>query len=147
MNTYKIVKQKETKTAIVTLGNDDIVRVVFKSKATLTPEELESNYLAYNDIVGGEQYAFILTAENSTVDYTAEGRAYAKEYEHSWPKLCVALCVKSLAHKMVANFYLRFNRPSYSHKVFDSVETAENWCLDQIEKSKRGDLGFMPIFI
>jgi hypothetical protein len=147
MNTYKIVKQKETKTAIVTLGSDDVVRVLFKHKAELTPEELVVNYQVYNEIIDGNIYAFILSAENSSVDYTAEGRAYAKMHEDDWPKLCVALCVKSLAHKMLANFYLKFNKPNYTHKVFDNISAAENWCLDEVESSKRNGFSSMPIFI
>lgn len=147
MNTYKIVKQKETKTVIVTLGNDDIVRVSFKEKVEVTPAEVKENFEAYNDVVLGESYPFILSSKSGSADYTTEGLAYAKAHENDWPKLCVALCVKNLPQRMLANFYLKFNKPNHLHKVFDSMPDAENWCLDQLEKSKRRDLGFMPIFI
>lgn len=147
MNTYKIVKQKETKTVIVTLGNDDIVRVSFKEKVEVSPKEVKENFDAYNEVVLGEVYPFILSSKSGNADYTTEGLAYAKAHEHEWPKLCVALCVKNLPQRMLANFYLKFNKPAHLHKVFNDMSEAENWCLDQLEKSKRSDLGFMPIFI
>lgn len=147
MINYKILQQKETDTAKITLGNDGIVRVLFKNKAELTPLALEKNYVSYNDVVAGEIFPFILSAENSSVDYTAEGREYAKTHEHDWPKLCVALCVKSLAHKMLANFYLKFNKPAYPHKVFNNITDAESWCLEQIELSRKKGFDSMPIFI
>lgn len=147
MNTYKIVKQIETKTAIISLGDDEIVRVSFKDKVQVTPIEVKENFNAYNEIILGENYPFIISSKSGSADYTSEGLAYAKAHEKDWPKLCVALCVKNLPQRMLANFYLKFNKPSHLHKVFDAIPEAENWCLDQLEKSKRGDLGFMPIFI
>lgn len=147
MITYKILKQKESDTAKIILGDDGIVRVLFKSKSELTPEALEINYKLYNELVDGETFPFILSAENSSVDYTAEGRAFAKAHEHDWPKLCVALCVKNLAHKILANFYLKFNKPSYPHKVFSEMKDAENWCFHQIAQSRKKGFDSMPIFI
>lgn len=147
MNTYKIVKQKETKTAIVALGDDEIVRVSFKEKVEVTPIEVKENFAAYNDVVLGGSYPFIVSSKSGSADYTSEGLAYAKAHEHDWPKLCVALCVKNLPQRMLANFYLKFNKPSHLHKVFDDMSEAETWCLYQIAKSRRNDLGFMPIFI
>ena len=147
MNTYKIVKQKETKTAIITLGSDRIVRVSFKDMVQVTPIEVEENFKAYNEIIDGASYPFIISAKSGSADYTTEGLVYAKAHENDWPKLCVALCIKNLAQRMLANFYLRFNKPTYTHKIFDSISAAETWCLSEIENSKKNGFHSMPIFI
>lgn len=147
MNTYKIVKQIETKTAVISLGNDDIVRVSFKEKADVDKAEVEENFNAYNHVVSGNKYPFIIHANCGSAEYSSEGLAYAKAHENDWPKLCVAICVKNLPQRMLANFYLKFNKPTHIHKVFGNIEEAETWCLEQISKTKRKDLNFMPIFI
>lgn len=147
MNTYKIVKQKETTTAVVTLGNDDIVRVVFKDLAKVTPIEVEENFKAYNEVVNGVAYPFILSGSSSSADYTSEGLAYAKAHENDWPKVCVALCIRGLAQRLLANFYLKFNKPSHKHKVFLNKTEAEIWCTEQLIKSRNKDFESMPIFI
>lgn len=147
MNTYKIVKQIETKTAVISMGNDEIVRVCFKDKAEVGPLEVEENFKAYNQLVLGNKHPFMILSNSGSAAYSTDGLAYAKAHENDWPKLCVALCIKNLPQRMLANFYLKFNKPTHLHKVFDTMPDAENWCLDQLEKSKRRDLGFMPIFI
>lgn len=147
MNTYKIVKQKETATAIISLGNDGIVRVLFKDMVKVTPVEVEENFKVYNEIVGGVSYPFIISGKSGSADYTTEGLAYAKAHENDWPKLCVALCIKGLAQRLLANFYLRFNKPRHTHKVFDNISDAEVWCTEQLAKSKGKDFESMPIFI
>lgn len=147
MNTYKIVRQKETTTAIITLGSDEIVRVVFKDLAKVTPVEVEENFKVYNEIIRGVAYPFIITGNSSSADYTSEGLAYAKAHEHDWPKICVALCVRGLAQRLLANFYLKFNKPSHPHKVFVNLADAEIWCAEQLTKTKGKDFESMPIFI
>lgn len=147
MNTYNILKQKETKTALITLGDDAIVRVSFKDMVQVTPLEVEENFKAYNDIVGGFSYPFIISAKGGSADYTTEGLAYAKTHELDWPKTCVALYIKNLAQRLLANFYLKFNKPSHAHKVFDNMADAETWCIEQSARSKGKDFESMPIFI
>lgn len=147
MNTYKIVRQKETHSAMITLGNDDIVRVAFKDMIQVTPSEVEQNFIAYNEVVSGISYPFMISAKSGSADYTTEGLAYAKAHEADWPKICVALCVKNLAQRLLANFYLKFNKPNYPHKVFDNIQEAEAWCTEQLLKSRGGNFESMPIFM
>lgn len=147
MNSYTIIEQKETKTALVVLGSDGIVRVLFKDDVEVTPIEVEENFKAYNEVIKGKKYPFIIRANSGSADYTPEGLAYAKAHENDWPKLCVALLVKNLPQRLLANFYLKINKPTHLHKVFDNPDEAEAWCLNQINLSNHKKDNLFPIFI
>lgn len=147
MNSYTIIEQKETKTAVIVLGTDGIVRVSFKDDVEVTPAEVEENFKAYNDVIKGKKYPFIIRAKSGSADYTPEGLAYAKAHENDWPKLCVALLVKNLPQRLLANFYLKINQPTHLHKVFNNEAEAEQWCLQQISLNNHKTDNLFPIFI
>ncbi len=129
-----ITKKTETDAACVNLGNDGIIRVMVKRKTEVNAAVLKKLYTVFNEIENGEPYAFIYYTEDSSVTVTEEGRTFAKEEENSFPKICDAVVVTNLAHKLLANFYLRFNKPNYPFKVFSKMEDAEKWCLLQMKK-------------
>lgn len=129
-----ITKKTETDAAYLNLGNDGIIRVIIKRKTEVNAAVLKKLYKVFNEIENGEPYAFIYYTEDSSVTMTEEGRTFAKEEENSFPKICEAVVVTNLSHKLLANFYLRFNKPNYPFKVFSKMEDAEKWCLFQMKK-------------
>ncbi len=147
MNSYNITKKTETNTAIISLCDDGIMRVVFKKGAEITPHEVESNFFAYNTIVKGESYPFLISAEDSTVIYTDEARRYAKKHENDYPKICIAFLVRSLAHKLTVTFYLKFDNPQHPTAVFKDVDEAEAWCIEQYwdYQHHQNELDLVPI--
>ncbi|MBS1635543.1 MAG: hypothetical protein JST26_06430 [Bacteroidetes bacterium] len=109
------------------------MRVQFKTGAEISAKDLEENFTAYNKLTGDDKYPFIYFAEDGSTIYTEDARQYSRDNEDGFPKLCIAVVVKTLAHKLVANFYLRFNRPKCLFKVFDDMDAAEAWCKEQYE--------------
>lgn len=116
------------------LCSDHIVRVEFKRDMEITARDIAQNHIAYNELVGGEKYPFIYYAEDGSVNYTEDARLYSKNNEGDFPKLCIAIVVETLAHKLVANFYIRFNRPRIDLRIFDKLEEAEAWCAQQYQR-------------
>ncbi len=136
MSDYIITKKSETDTAQIEMCSDGIIRVMLKGKRELNGKAFEAIFALYNDLVKGEPHAYIYYAEDNSVIVTEDGRRFAKDKEYSFPKICNAIVVNNLAHKLLANFYLRFNKPFYPFKVFSKMEEAEKWCLQQILKRK-----------
>jgi hypothetical protein len=133
MAPYQVTKKRETSTALITLADDHIVRVRFKPDVEINPADLEANFVAYRELVDGHKYPFIYYAEDGSSIYSEEARNYARNNEDAFPKLCIAVVVKTLAHKLVANFYLRFNKPRTLFRVFDHMADAEDWCKGQYQ--------------
>lgn len=132
---YHVTKKTETATACILLCDDNIMRVQFKKDTEITALHLEENFNAYKAMVGAHKYPYIYYAEDGSVMYTESARAYSREHEDDFPKLCIAVVVKTLAHKLIANFYLKFNKPGCLFKVFDKMEVAETWCQQQYAAS------------
>jgi len=130
-----ITKKSETDFAVVTLGNDRIMRVMFKKKSEVNSNSFRKLFEVFHSMIEGVPYAYIYYAEDSSAIVTDDGRRFAKEEEFSFPKVCNAVIVTNLAHKLIANFYLKFNKPNYPFKVFGKLEEAEKWCRQQLLKS------------
>jgi len=137
MSNYIVIKKSETLAAKISMCNDGIVRVMFKKNTEIGPAEFKELFEKYNALVEGKSYPYLYTVEDGSVTITNEGRAYSKANEYSFPKICNAYVLKSLAHKLVANFYIKFNKPSYPSKVFSNMDEAEAWCLKLLKDSGR----------
>ncbi len=133
MSNYIVIKKVETDVAHISMCDDAIVRVMFKKNTEIGPPEFKELFEMYNSLVEDKSYPYIYYVEDGSVIFTNEGRVYSKENEFSFPKICNAYVAKSLAHKLVANFYLKFNKPTYPSKVFTTMEDAEEWCFQQLK--------------
>ncbi len=132
MAVFKVIKVSETATTRISLCDDGVVRVMLKKNSEIGVQQSKENIQAYSDIAEGNSYAFIFYCENDNVVYSEEARTYAKKNEALFPKICMAVLVKTLAHKLVANFYFKFHKPAYPYKVFDKLADAETWCQQQL---------------
>lgn len=138
MPPYSILKTKETQTALIDLCSDKIVRVVFKKNMEITPPHVQENFEAYNFLVDGANYAFIYSTEDISVVYTHEGLNYSRQNSHkAFPKICTAVVIGSLAHRLIANFYNSIFNHQFPYKVFDNHKEAETWCLQLTEKYRK----------
>ena len=58
---------------------------------------------------------------------TKEARDHSAELEKTYPGLTTAVIADTVAYKLIANFYLKFNYPRTPYKVFNSIVSAEVW--------------------
>ncbi len=133
MSNYIVIKKVETEVAYISMCNDGIVRVLFKKNKEIDPSALKKLFEVFNDLVEGVSYPYLYSAEDGSVVFTAEGNAYSKQNQHEFPKICSAFVVTSLAHRLIANFYLKINKPVNPSKLFKNIVDAESWCLQQLK--------------
>jgi hypothetical protein len=135
MPNYSVLKKAETETAYINLCDDGIVRVTFKKDKEIHPIQVQENFDAYNRLIDGKMYSFLYLPEDTTVIYSAEGLQFSKENSaKAFQKICTAVVIKSLAHRLIANFYnLTFNA-KFPYKVFSNYEEAESWCIELYKK-------------
>ncbi len=131
MVNYTIIKKASTSAVDILMCSDGIIRVMFKKNTEVTPTVFKEMFEKFNELIEGKKYPFIYYVEDSSVDFTAESREYSKQNELSFPKICNAFVVKSIAHKLIANFYIKFNKPTFPSKLFTDFREAERWCKEQ----------------
>lgn len=135
MSSYIVIKKEETDASHISMCSDGIIRVLFKKNIEIGPPVLKDLFEKFNEIIEGVSYPYIYFAEDGSVIFTTEGNAYSKQNQHLFPKICNAFVTKSLAQRLIANFYLKFNKPENPSKLFTSHDEAERWCFQQLEEA------------
>lgn len=134
MSNHIVIKKLETSTSHISLCDDGIIRVSFKKKVEIDIIQTKENHEAYNRLVENKKYAFLFWAEDGDVVYTNEASKYSKSNEDAYPKICIAVLVKTLGHRLIANFYLKFNKSKVPFMVFNNLKDAEVWCVKEYHK-------------
>lgn len=124
--TLHIIKELDFPDVNLQLKSNDIVYVLFKDDCTLDIL-LQLRLLDYyRDITKGKLMRFIfLAAEN--VSITKEARDNAILIEDQSMVGASALIVNNLAYKIIANFYMKVNKPKRPLKAFGKEEDAIEW--------------------
>jgi len=124
--THKILKEIYLKEASIVLRTDGIIHVHF-SKDTVLDIPLQLRMLEkYKEITEGKLTPFLFTASED-VNVTPEARDNAIKIEEESPCYGAAVVVTNIAYLLIANFYLKFNRPKRPYKVFKNEEVAVEW--------------------
>jgi len=131
---YKVIEQSETSSCLIQLCDDGVVRVMGKSNQTLDEEQMRKNIEIYNILIKGELYSFLYYPEDDSFVFGSDAISYAKSNQNSFPKLGIAVVVNSLAHKLVANFYLKISPQKSPFKIFNTMGGAEAWCHELVSK-------------
>jgi hypothetical protein len=122
-----IIHQKiENEYALIELRSDGIVEVFFKDHFTMDIPAQEYLLKEYQKICNGKKMPFIYHAGNF-VTITKEARENAIHLEEQHPANATAILATTLAYKLIAVFYLKFNKPKLPYKVFTDRLKAEKW--------------------
>jgi hypothetical protein len=119
----------EISSAVFTMLENNIVWVQYK----FVEEEFDlPDAILHTDTLRslgkGKPVHLVLDFRKGDASFTNEARAYfAQDARHATLRLSQALVLKSLAHKIVANFYLKFNKPTCPAAVFSDPEEAVKW--------------------
>lgn len=124
--THNIVKEIHLNEATILLRKDGIVHVHFNTD-TVLDIPLQLRLLEkYKEITEGKLTPFMFTASEE-VNITPEARDNAIKIEEESPCYGAAVVVTNIAYLLIANFYLKFNKPKRPYKVFKSEEAAIEW--------------------
>jgi hypothetical protein len=136
MSPYSVLRSAETKSAKIEVCDDTIVRVLFKKESEIDARELKNLFDTYNDLTGGKPFAYIYHAEDGTANLDGEAKKFGRLNPNYFQKVCVAVVVKSLAQRIMADFYLKIMYSKTPYKVFNSLEDAEKWCHGMLQKKE-----------
>ena len=119
----KTIKLNE---ATIQCRKDGIIHVVF-NEGTEVNVELQYKLLnLYIELCEGDKRLFMFSA-HSGVSITKEARDNSEKIESVYPAIATAVVADSVAYTLVANFYLKINKPKSPYKVFREIASAEAW--------------------
>lgn len=122
----KIIKEIHLLEASLFLREDGIVHVHY-NKNIILDIPLQLNMLAkFNEITEGKLTPFLFTAADG-INVTPEARDNAIKIEEDAPCYGTAVVVNNIAYVLIANFYLKYNKPKRPYKVFKNEAAAIEW--------------------
>lgn len=122
----KIIRQIELTEATLSLREDGIVVVFYHDNTVLDiPLQLKMAD-AFNQIANGIPTLFVFTAGEG-VTITKEARDNALKLEDSTPIKASAVVADNLAYRIIANFFLKVQKPKGKYRVVANLEDAIKW--------------------
>ena len=122
----KIIRQIELTEATLSLREDGIVLVFYNDNTVIDiPVQLKMAD-AFNQIANGIPSLFIFTAGEG-VAITKEARDNALKLEDSTPIKASAVVADNLAYRIIANFFLKVQKPKGKYRVVANLEDAIKW--------------------
>jgi hypothetical protein len=123
----------ETTIAIISINNDGIGHQHFKDNVTMDiPEQLE-NLEAIIKICNGQPTPFVITAGKNFI-ITKDARDNALSLEDQSPINANAIVVQNLAYRLIAEFFIKVQKPKMPYKIFTDQEIAFEWCKQFLVK-------------
>jgi hypothetical protein len=124
--------EKDFEKIRMTLYENGIMSVLFKENFTVGLKDVEEVVAWVSEIANGRKFLNLMEGEsNSEVD--AEVRSFSASKEQNKFTIADAMVVKSISHRLLSNFYLKFNKPVMPTRLFTDKEKAIQWLLSQKE--------------
>lgn len=121
-----IVKDMSIPEAIIILKSDGIVYCDYKEGVELDVPLQMLMLDVFNELTEGKKVPFLIEG-GLGVTITKEARDNAIKIEDISPFKATAVVVRNIAQALIANFFIKFNKPKSPYKVFNNKEEAIEW--------------------
>jgi len=122
-----------TQTATFSYIRPDIILVKIKEDAEIDLLQSQHNFTAILQLAQGHKYATLVDARVHASD-TPESRAFSSHPDRQKPLIAMAIIVDSLPNKLIANFLIKFNKPSSPTRLFSDPDAALNWLTERVNE-------------
>jgi len=121
----KILKEKKFKACSMYLREDGIMNTVFEDNILITINDV-TEALEWVQSLGDKKYLNLFEGGYNT-DFDVVVREYASSAEENKYTIADAIVATTSSLNMVANFYVKFNKPHMPTKVFKERDDAIKW--------------------
>ncbi|MEZ4381884.1 MAG: hypothetical protein R3A79_11065 [Nannocystaceae bacterium] len=119
----------ETRTEVITLGHDGVVRCKVKPTADHTLADAEENVRATAELSEGRRLPLILDAREAK-KITREAREYYTGTHNAEVVMATAMLIDSSVGKIIGNFLIRVNHPPFPFRLFSDEDSAYAWLVE-----------------
>jgi hypothetical protein len=124
--TYKIIDKLDFPHTKIELRDDGIIQFFYGDHVEYTMKETVELEEAVSKITGGVIHKSLRIAGKFT-NVNTEVMQYLSRGRGTLFTLADSFVIHSLAQKILANFYLRINKPVLPTRVFNKVNEADAW--------------------
>jgi hypothetical protein len=126
------IQSIELRTAKIFVREDEIICVEIKDDVDIELADAIEHFETVKKISDGrKRLVLVYSGKGATI--TKEVRDFSSTPEAAEPTLAQAIVVNNLASRIVANFYIQFNKPYQPVKLFTDESVAIEW-LKKMER-------------
>lgn len=125
--------EKEFNNITMRLFENGLMNVVFKDHRYIDIKDIHEVMDWVDEIALGRMFVNLMEGAYNT-DLAPEVREFSASDKNNNFTIADALVISSQAHKLVTNFYIKFNKPAKPTKVFTDRMKAIEWLLEEKRK-------------
>ena len=126
-----LLVEKIINDVVFRIYSNRIFYVKFPEFKSVGPDIIQQGYTFLDENGGGLFYNIFHF--DSFIDVDPEVRKWAADPKGNTYTLSDAIVIGSASQKMITDYYLRFDKPIKPTAIFDSLEKAINWTINQIK--------------
>jgi hypothetical protein len=129
-NIYSVVETISDRASIIEFWDNDIICIKLKDNVQIELEDSKKQYLFLKSKFDGINKHLILVETGLDRSISKEAREFASKPESNEMTRATAVIVKSLAHRIIINFIIKFtHQQKMKMKMFDDKQKAIDWLL------------------
>lgn len=128
----KLIVEKDIGSSIFRLYENKIYHVIVKKNEKVTMEFVQKGYDFLDEHGGGPFYNIYEFHSFSDVDPEVRECA-ASPTNNSYTKID-AIVISNFPQKILADFYVRYNKPVKPARIFNSLEKAFDWVHSEMDR-------------
>lgn len=132
-----MLQTKSISIAQLSLLDTEFIKVEVKPNSEIEPHHLSEILEAYDELVGRDVKFSLLTILPDDLYISPETKKLWADPKRSDRKTTEAFVINGLGLKLIANFILKFHKPSHNTRYFNTEEKALAWLEEQ---------GVKPVF-
>lgn len=125
------MKTIELDKAICTLLEEGVVNVIYKDNVIIELEDVVELRKVIADLTNNKYYVSVYEAGEHT-SVSKEAREISSNDTHIKNRKALAIVVKSLAQRIISNFFMKSNKDIHPIKVFSSKTKALIWAKSHL---------------
>ena len=129
-NIYSVVETISDRASIIEFWDNNIICIKLKDNIQIELEDSKKQYLFLKSKFDGINKHLILVETGLDTSISKEAREFASKPESNEMTRATAVIVKSLAHRIIINFIIKFtHQQNMKMKMFDDKQKAIDWLL------------------
>jgi len=130
----EIIREVELPISKVYLLKHNIIKIVPFENAEMGVDDLIQIQAVKRDFIGDEYYGVMFVAPTMGM-MTKEARELASQELINKNAIVKAIVLNNLGMRLIASFFLKFNKPVKEHRIFDNETEAFLWLEEKIKGS------------
>lgn len=133
MHHFNVEIEKAFKNITMRLYDNGIMNVIFADNGYIDLRDITEVMNWMEGVAHGRMFVNLMEGAYNT-DLAPEVREFSASSNQNKYTIADAMIISSDAHKLVSNFYIKFNKPVKPTKIFTDRNKAIEWLLEEQRK-------------